>query len=335
MVVHDEYLHRQLVDCNHSKFLHGHLETAVAYNGCNHLVGTSDLGTDSCREAEAHGAGSARGEPLVRIIGLVILGCPHLVLAYICGHNGLALGKLEKLLHHMGNLDLGSFFIFKREILLKLLYALAPGFGIPLCTQAAEDLHDALGLAHDSYIHLDGLIDLRGIHIYVDLDCIAAECCRGAGDTVVPPGADGHNQVAFLQSLVGIGGAMHACHAQRQRACLWEHTFAQQRACHRNLHFLGKGAHRLTGARYKGAVAYQQHRPLGVNQVVGSSHHLAQVGLPVQLVARQVAVVRGVNRYRELGHVLGYVDEDWARTAGAGDYEGLLHYPRNIGGFLY
>ena len=128
---------------------------------------------------------------------------------------------------------------------------------------------------------------------------------------------------------------MHACHAQRQRACLWEHTFAQQCACHRDLHFLGKGAHRLTGARYKGAVAYQQHRPLGVNQVVGSSHDLAQVGLPVQLVARQVAVVRGVNRNRELGHVLGYVDEDWARTAGAGDYEGLFYNARDIGGLLY
>ena len=257
------------------------------------------------------------------------------MLPYICGHYGLAMGKLEKLLHHMGNLDLGSFPIFKRIILLELLYAPAPGFGISLGTEAAEDLHDTLGLPHYAYIHLDGLVDLRGIHIYVDLDCIMAEGCGGACDTVVPPGADRHNQVALLQSLVGIGGAMHACHAQRQRAGLWEHTFAQERACHRNLHFLGKGAHRLTGARYKGAVAYQQHRPLGVNQVVGCCHHLAQVGLPVQLVARQVAVVRGVNRDGKLSHVLGYIDEDWPRTAGAGDDEGLLHYAWDIGGLLY
>ena len=47
---------------------------------------------------------------------------------------------------------------------------------------------------------------------------LGAKACQLAGDAVVEPGADGDQQIALLDGVVGVGGAVHAEHVQRQRA---------------------------------------------------------------------------------------------------------------------
>ena len=65
---------------------------------------------------------------------------------------------------------------------------------------------------------------------------------------------DRHDQVAVRHRLVGVGGAVHAEHAQGQRVGLGERALAQQGVGHGDLHRLGERAQLRAGAR--------DHRPV-------------------------------------------------------------------------
>ena len=49
------------------EFRDGHLESAVAHNGEDQLIGTGELRADGGGEAEAHGAQSAGVDPQARV----------------------------------------------------------------------------------------------------------------------------------------------------------------------------------------------------------------------------------------------------------------------------
>src|SRR5690606_35766218 len=60
-----------------------HLEAAVARDDPDLVVGTGEARAHRGRQREAHRAQTARGEQLPRVIVFVVLGLPHLVLAYV------------------------------------------------------------------------------------------------------------------------------------------------------------------------------------------------------------------------------------------------------------
>ena len=121
---------------------------------------------------------------------------------------------------------------------------------------------DRARVPDDGAVHRVELVDLRRVDVDVDLHRVRAERLGGAGDPVVPARADGHDQVAVRHRLVGVGGAVHAEHAQGQRVRLGERALAQQRVGDRDLHRLRERAQLRAGARDHRAVADEEHGPL-------------------------------------------------------------------------
>jgi len=78
----------------HGEFLEGHLQPAVADDGDDRLLGAPYLRPDRGRKAVPHRAQTAGGEPRPWAVHLPVLRRPHLVLADIRRHDGLALRHL-------------------------------------------------------------------------------------------------------------------------------------------------------------------------------------------------------------------------------------------------
>ena len=67
--------------------------------------GCANLRADGRRQAEAHGAHAARGEPQARAAEIEVLRRPHLMLADARGDDRLALRELVDLFDHVVRLD--------------------------------------------------------------------------------------------------------------------------------------------------------------------------------------------------------------------------------------
>ena len=67
----------------------GHLEAAVAGDDPDVFFRAGGLGADGGGQREAHGAEAAGGDERARGVVLVVLGLPHLVLAYVGDDDGL------------------------------------------------------------------------------------------------------------------------------------------------------------------------------------------------------------------------------------------------------
>ena len=65
-----------------AQLLGAHHEAPVAVDEHDQPVGPADLGADGRRQAVAHGAEPARGQPVPRVAEAVVLGGPHLVLPH-------------------------------------------------------------------------------------------------------------------------------------------------------------------------------------------------------------------------------------------------------------
>ena len=109
---------------------------------------------------------------------------------------------------------------------------------VALVDQRQQVLDHQAGVALQADVGADDLVELRRIDVDVDLGGVGAELRQLAGDAVVPAGADGHDQVAVGDRLVGVGGAVHAQHAQVQGLVLGDRALAQQRVHHRRLQLL-------------------------------------------------------------------------------------------------
>ena len=105
-VVHDNDLDGQRVIGDGCQFGNRHLEAAIADNGKHELVGPRKLCADRGRQTKAHGAQSAGIDPQPRLVESDQLRGPHLVLAYVAGHNGLAAGEAVDFGHQVLRLDL-------------------------------------------------------------------------------------------------------------------------------------------------------------------------------------------------------------------------------------
>ena len=104
-----------------------------------------------------------------------------------------------------------------------------------------------LGVADDRDIDLDVLRDARRVDVDVDDLGVRGEGRDLAGDAVVEPGADGDEQVALLDRVVGVGRAVHAEHVERLGLPLVEAAQAQQGHRHGQMGLLGQGPQLLAG----------------------------------------------------------------------------------------
>ena len=104
-VVQHHHLHGQVVGGDGLELAQVHADAGVAVDVDHEPVAVGELRADRRRQAEAHGAHAARGEPQPRLAEVEVLRGPHLVLADAGGDDGLALRVAVDLLDHVVRLD--------------------------------------------------------------------------------------------------------------------------------------------------------------------------------------------------------------------------------------
>src|ERR1041384_2252939 len=87
IIVHDRNFHIRALLHSSRQLSRGHLESAIARDCPDLLIFRRKPGTNRGRETKAHRPRAARGEPTIRFLESIILGCPHLMLTYVCGHD--------------------------------------------------------------------------------------------------------------------------------------------------------------------------------------------------------------------------------------------------------
>ena len=103
------------------------------------------------------------------------------------------------------------------------------------------------------------------------------------GDAVVETGADGEEEIAILDGVVGVGGAVHAEHVERQLAVGVDRPDAHQRGDDGDSEALGERAQLRRGVAVDDAAAGVDQRTLGfAQQAVERLDLLVGDGRPVQ-----------------------------------------------------
>ena len=91
VVSHDKDLYRDLVYCDGSKLVHGHLEGTVTADNDDLLVRSTHLRSDSGRDGVAHGSHTAAREETA-VFHHIVVGGPELVLSDI--------GNIDRVIIH-------------------------------------------------------------------------------------------------------------------------------------------------------------------------------------------------------------------------------------------
>ena len=89
LVVQDEHLHRQPILRQRAHLLDVHQHARLAGDVDHQRVGMRHLHAHRRRQAIAHGAETAAGHPMVRLLEVEVLRRPHLVLADLGGDEDL------------------------------------------------------------------------------------------------------------------------------------------------------------------------------------------------------------------------------------------------------
>ena len=227
-VVEDDDFDGQLVNGGGGQFKQGHLEAAVARDGGNDFVWAGELSADGGGETEAHGAGTAGAEPMVAGVVFVELGGPHLVLAHVGGDDGFAFGELVELVDDLLHAQAALFFVAEGEFLFVAVEVGEPVFGGEFFDERQEVAESGFGVAFDGDVDLDHFVELGSVDVDVDEFGVAAKHVGFADDAVVEAGADVEDEVGFADGFVGVGGAVHAEHAEGERVGFGEDAFAEE-----------------------------------------------------------------------------------------------------------
>ncbi len=78
-----------------------HLEAAVAGDHPDFLLRAGELCADGRGQTEAHRPQAAGGDQRARLLVVVVLRLPHLVLAHVGHHNGVAAGDAPDIVNHV------------------------------------------------------------------------------------------------------------------------------------------------------------------------------------------------------------------------------------------
>ena len=190
VVVENHDLDGELVNLCGGQFEESHLETSVTGDGDNTLVGLGELGADGSGEAEAHGAGSSGGKPVVGLVVLVELGGPHLVLADVGRDDGFAFGLLVEFVNDLLHAEATLLAKRKRELLLVAIEVGEPLGGFERLNVFDELGEGRFGIADDLNVGTNHLVHLGGVDVDVDDLGALAELLGVADDAVVEAGTD-------------------------------------------------------------------------------------------------------------------------------------------------
>ena len=211
------------------------------------------------------------------------------------------------------------------------------GRAIPRCRRrdlGNEFVEHEPCVACDGDVGRDHLAELGRIDVDMDLGCVDAEFIELAGDAIVPARSDRHDAVAGIDRLVGVGGAVHAEHAEVERMGLIRRAFAEQRVDDRGTQFLGESDDGLSApARSRRRVRRRARVACGA-QDFGRLSDRVGVAMRRHRVARQVDLIDEGRVAGSLRHVFGQIDQDRARASRRRDMEGLTSRPRNVRGVL-
>ena len=338
LVVEQEHFHRDVLGLAGGQLLDVHQDAAVAIDVDHERVGTGHLRPHRRRQAEAHRAEAARGEPRSRPAEGVELGGPHLVLAHADGNHRVLLGREPR--ECLDGL-LGKDARIRRVEGIRILFLPLGDPRVPRGEIGRRRLDDRVELAergldvrHDRHVDEFVLVDLGRVDVDVDDEPVLGEGLDLARDTVVEPHAHGDQEVGLVDRVVGVDAAVHAEHVERERVVAGVGPEPHQGHGDGDAGLPGERAEILGGIRGDHAAAGVDHRPLGPLDGGGDLLDLlGGRGLPLLgLVARQVHLDLIVGHdLRELD-VFGQVDEHRPGAAGRGDVKRLLHHAGDVVG---
>ena len=174
--------------------------------------------------------------------------------------------------------------------------------------------------AHVAPLHALDLVDLGAVDVEVrDVLGARREFRRDAGDAVVEARADGDQEIAIVDRVVGEGRAVHAEHAHRQRAGGVHGADAHERGDHRDVEGLRELAQLRRRIAVDDAAAGVDQRPLRFTQHLeevvglGAVDDVGSQRLEALAVARHRQRARALELARPVLHVLRDVDDHRAR----------------------
>ena len=256
VVVDDQHLDRQLVHRRGGQLGQGHLEAAVADHGPHRLVRTAQLGADGGREAEAHGAGAARRQPVVVLGREQELRGPHLVLAHVGDDDGVAAAQLVQAIEDVLRPQPALLGVVQGELLApgarsgRAMRRVSPG--------STSGRRSSITRRASPARHTSGCSTLPNSATSMSTWIFTASLQKTESLPVMRSSQREPMDMMRSQSvdrLVGVGGAVHAEHAEVQRVILGHRALAEQGVDHGRAQLLGElqdGLARVGRARRRG-----------------------------------------------------------------------------------
>ena len=272
---------------------------------------------------------------------LVVLRLPHLVLANVGDDDGLAVGRVPQIVHHVRGVEVSGvgqiLDVAHRALALHRIHLAQPcGFAIARREVRQQGFEHLGQIADERHVDLNVLVDLRRIDLDVDLlrvDCVS---CERASNAIIEAHAAGDEQIGLLNRLVHPCLAVHAHHAERERMRGGEAAEPEQRRGDGNLQTLGQREYLLASAGLNHAVSGKNHRTFrGANQLHSLEDRVlfrAQHGMGSIRLGRGC---REIECRRSLLGILGDVDQHGAGTSRLRDEQRFADGRSNVFGARY
>ena len=219
VVVHDHHFHGQVVLRERAKFLNVHQNTGIACDTHDPPIGTGHLGAECRRHAKSHRSQARTADPASGAIAQV-LGSPHLMLPHIGGDDGIG----RQISDRQKNL-LGVDRSFSRRdrqgiTLFPVLDPFEPGCGARFMSLLQAQFHQSSqtgpNVPEHCNIRSPVLADFSRVDLKMNHPSPGGEGVELAGHAIVETRSHSNEQVTVSDREIGVSGAVHTEHAQRQ-----------------------------------------------------------------------------------------------------------------------
>ena len=195
------------------------------------------------------------------------LGRPHLVLPHVGGDDRLAPGERVEAVEHVLGAQAALLRVLERVLLAPALAHCRSQSAVSAISTCG--IRSSITRRASPWIETSGLTILSNSAASMSTWIFTASVQKSERRPVMR--SSQRAPIAMMRSqsdhrLVGVGGAVHAQHAEVQRMGLVHGALAEQRVDDRRAQLLRQGGDRLAGVRDHGAVAHVEQRPLGFAQ---------------------------------------------------------------------
>lgn len=333
-VVDDQGDNRQLQARDRVELVARHLDATVAGHVDDAPApAVVELCAHGGRQAEAHRAETAGGQPRARLFDAQVERRPHLMLSDIRRKGiRLTLRALHDLMHRPGD-GQAVLVIVVGVRLLPLVNLLPPvrqgGIRLVLHEQRENGLHIAGEAERVAHV----LVDLGGVDVDVDELRVLRVLVEVARLAVAKAAADGDDEVGRGNRVIRGLLAVHAGKAERLRMGARYRAEPHERVDDRQVVLLDEGDDFFRRAGGDDAAADNRHGPLGLDDLVSCLCRAdLEVGIrfPVMLGLHGLRLVVDI-REKEVAR---HIDEHGTGTAVARQGKGLAHGRHELVGML-